>query len=274
MQVDKAAGALGAYVSGVSLAEVTASDNLFEQLRQTAIEHEVIFLRGQHAPATEFQAFARRFGDVLAHDAYSTVEGAPDVQILESTAQAPSKIEVWHSDMTFSATPPGFTLLHGQVIPQFGGDTLWASATTAYATLSAPFQRFLDDCVAVHDFRHGFRESLAEPGGAERLAPAIAANPPVEHPLIRTHPVNGAKAIYVNALFTTRIKDLTPLESERILKFLYAHIVLPEHTVRLNWQPGTVAIWDNRTTQHKPVNDFFPQHRKMHRVTIRGERPA
>jgi taurine dioxygenase len=132
----------------------------------------------------------------------------------------------------------------------------------------------VDELQAVHDFRHGFQESLAEPGGTERLADAIAANPPVAHPLIASHPETGRKVIYVNALFTTHIVGLTPTESTMLLEFLYRHIVTDEFTVRLNWQPDTVAIWDNRSTQHKPVNDFFPQHRKMHRVTIAGDRPA
>jgi taurine dioxygenase len=105
------------------------------------------------------------------------------------------------------------------------------------------------------------------------LAEAIAANPPVEHPLVRTHPESGRKSIYVNALFTSHIKDLKPRESEQLLSFLYRHIVTEEYTVRLNWQPGTVAIWDNRSAQHKPINDFLPQHRLMHRVTITGDRP-
>ncbi len=274
MEVNKAAGALGAYVEGVTLAEIVDSDRVYADVRQLAVEHEVLFLRNQAVAPEVFQAFAARFGSVLPHLAYTTVPQAPHVQILESTPEAPSKIEVWHSDMTFSATPPSFTLLHGKVIPAYGGDTLWASATAAYAALSQPLQALLDGLTAIHDFRHGFAESLAEPGGPERLAEAIAANPPVEHPVVRTHPETGAKSLYVNALFTTRIKELSALESDRILKFLYQHIVSPEFTVRLNWQPETVAIWDNRSTQHKPVNDFFPQPRCLHRVTIQGERPA
>jgi taurine dioxygenase len=126
---------------------------------------------------------------------------------------------------------------------------------------------------AVHDFRHGFQESLAEPGGRERLASAIDANPPVAHPLIRTHPETGRRAIYVNPLFTTRIEGLSSHESGAILDFLYRHVVSPEFTVRLAWAPGTIAIWDNRSTQHKPVNDFLPQHRMLHRITIEGARP-
>ena len=126
----------------------------------------------------------------------------------------------------------------------------------------------------MHDFRQGFRESLAEPGGAERLADALAANPPVEHPVVARHPVSGEQALYVNSLFTTHIKGMTARESRAILQMLYAHLIEPEFTVRLCWAPRTLAIWDNRSTQHKPVNDYFPAHRRMHRVTIEGDVPS
>lgn len=274
IQVTKASGALGGFVHGASLEEVASSDAVYQRVRTLLVEHEVLFFRDQPQDPQVFAAFANTFGEVLGHPAYTTVDEAPDVQILESTAANPSKIEVWHSDMTFMQTPPSFTLLQGQIIPAFGGDTLWASATAAYDALSPQMQAFLLPLHAVNDFRHGFRESLAEPGGAERLAPAIAENPPVQHPLIRTHPETGRKAIYVNALFTTHIADLPTKESDALLAFLYRHVVTEEHTVRLSWQPGTVAIWDNRSTQHKPVNDFLPQHRLMHRVTLTGDRPA
>jgi taurine dioxygenase len=274
MELRKAAGSLGAFVDGLTLADAVGSDAAFGAVQAALLEHEVLFFRDQRIAPVEFQAFARRFGQVEAHPAYDTVPGAPDVQILESTAERPSKIEAWHSDMTFRPTPPSLTLLHGRIIPPHGGDTLWASASRAYAALSEPMRRMLDELQAVHDFRHGFQESLAEPGGAERLADAVAANPPVRHPLVRTHPHSGRKAIYVNTLFTTHIDGLPRAESDALLAFLYRHVVTDEFTVRLSWQPDTVAIWDNRTTQHKPVNDFGPQHRMMHRVTITGERPV
>ncbi|MFU8816465.1 MAG: TauD/TfdA dioxygenase family protein [Pseudomonadales bacterium] len=273
MEVRKAAGSLGAFVDGLSLAETAAADAGFAAVQQALLEHEVLFFRDQRIAPVEFQAFARRFGQVEGHPAYDTVPDAPDVQILESTPERPSKIEAWHSDMTFRPTPPALTLLHGRIIPPYGGDTLWASASRAYEALSEPLRRMLDEMHAVHDFRHGFQESLAEPGGAERLADAVAANPPVRHPLIRTHPQTGRRAIFVNRLFTTHIEGLTRAESDALLEFLYRHVVTDEFTVRLSWRADTVAIWDNRTTQHKPVNDFFPQHRMMHRVTIAGERP-
>ena len=274
MQLQKAAGAIGAYIADVSLADIAQSDALFAQVHTALLEHEVLFFREQDLSPLEFQAFARRFGPVEGHPAYASVPGAPDVQILESTEAEPSKIEAWHTDMTFRSSPPAITLLHAQIIPPFGGDTLWASTTAAYESLSEPIRQMLDELKAVHDFRHGFRESLAEPGGAERLAAAVAANPPVTHPLIRAHPEAGKKVIYVNALFTTHIVGLSKAESTMLLEFLYRHVVTEEFVVRLNWQPKTVAIWDNRLTQHKPVNDFFPQHRRMHRVTISGDVPV
>ena len=274
IQIDRASGSLGAFVTGVSLRDIASSDDIYLAVRELLVRHEVLFFRDQEQTPTVFAAFAGAFGDVLGHPAYATVAEAPDVQILESTAENPSKIEVWHSDMTFMQRPPSFTLLQGQIIPPFGGDTMWASATAAFDALSAQMQAFLLPLKAVNDFRHGFRESLAEPGGAARLAPAIEENPPVAHPLIRTHPESGRKSIYVNALFTTHIVGLPAAESEALLDFLYRHVVAEEHTVRLSWQPGTVAIWDNRSTQHKPVNDFFPQHRLMHRVTLTGDEPA
>ena len=274
IQFHGAAGALGGFVSGVSLADVASSDAHYRRVRDLLVQHEVLFFRDQEKTPAVFAAFAKAFGDVLGHPAYATVNDAPDVQILESTAENPSKIEVWHSDMTFMQCPPSFTLLQGQIIPEVGGDTLWASATAAYEALSPEMRTFLTPLKAVNDFRQGFRESLAEPGGAERLASAIAENPPVEHPLVRTHPESGRKAIYANALFTTQIVGLPSKESAALLAFLYQHVVAVEHTVRLSWQPGTVAIWDNRSTQHKPVNDFFPQHRLMHRVTLTGDQPA
>jgi taurine dioxygenase len=273
MQVCRAAGALGAFIEEVSLAEAARDAGLFAEVRAALLEHQVLFIRDQQISAQDYQTFARRFGAVEPHPAYDVVPEAPDVQILESTPERPSKIELWHTDMTFRPAPPAITLLHGQIIPPFGGDTLWASTTAAYDALSAPMRQMLDGLMAVHDFRHGFQESLAEPGGAERLAPAIAANPPVRHPVVVTHPESGRRGLYVNRLFTTRIEGLSRNESDAVLEFLYRHVVLDEFTVRLRWTAGTVAIWDNRSTQHKPVNDFWGQHRKMHRVTIVGERP-
>lgn len=264
-------GALGAEVVGVDLEAITEAPERFARLRAAAVEYGVLFLPAQPVSATLFARFAAAFGPDLPHPAYPRVSEAPTVQVLESTAERPSKIERWHSDMTFSPQPPDWTLLHGQIIPNYGGDTLWSSAAAAYDALSEPMRRLLDPLRAVHDFRHGFRESLAEPGGAERLAGAIAENPPVAHPVVRVHPESGRRALYINPLFTTRIEGVSAAESTALLNLLFEHQVAPEFTIRLRWQPHTLVIWDNRSTLHKPVNDYFPQPRALHRVTIRGE---
>jgi taurine dioxygenase len=272
MRVEKAAGALGAYITQAPLElageQAGQSKALFGEVEQALNEHGVLFFRDQQISPADLAGFAKGFGAVESHPAYPTVSGSPDVQILESTPAVPTKIEAWHTDMTFRPKPPAITLLHAQVVPRFGGDTLWASATAAYEALSQPLQGLIDGLTAVHDFRRGFKESLAEPGGAERLAAAVAQNPPVEHPVVRLHPVTGRKAIYVNPLFTSAIVGLTAHESRGLLDILWRQVVMAEFTVRLRWRPNTVAIWDNRATQHKPVNDFVGQHRRMHRVTI------
>jgi taurine dioxygenase len=274
MRVDKLAGALGAYVTDVDVRDVVPSDALFAELQAALVEHQVLVLRDQHITPLEQRALALRFGPIEGHPAYDVVAGTGDVQILESTPQKPSKIELWHSDMTFRSNPPMLTMLHGQVIPPYGGDTLFASQTAAYDALSGDMRRFLDALTARHDFAHGFKESLAEPGGYERLKDALDANPPVDHPVVRRHPVTGRKALYVNPLFTVRINELTAAESRAVLELLFRHAVCDEFTARVGWQRDTLLMWDNRSTQHKPVNDFFPQHRRMHRITVAGDRPC
>jgi taurine dioxygenase len=268
MRIRKAAGALGAFVSGVDLASAADSSDAIAEIRAALDTHEVLFFRNQSISPQAQRAFAAQLGDVEGHPAYPVVPGTLDVQVLESTAEKPSKIEAWHSDMTFRARPPLYTMLHGKVIPAYGGDTLFASTTAAYAGLSAPYRAFIDSLTATHDFKFGFKESLAEPGGRERLAAAVAANPPVSHPVARVHEATGRRAIFVNSLFTTRINELSAAESRSVLDHLFAHVVTPEFTVRLAWEPETLVVWDNRSTQHKPVNDFLPQHRKHHRVTV------
>ena len=266
------AGALGAEIEGINLTQSLCQDD-YKQIRKLLIEHEVIFFRNQDISPAQQKDLAHSFGPLQTHPAYETVEGFPEITILESTAQKPSKIEAWHSDMTFRQHPPLASVLRSKITPERGGDTLWASMTTAYERLSEKMKHFLDGLYAVHDFRHGFKESLEESGGAERLAQAINDNPPVEHPVIQIHPESGKKVIFVNSLFTTHIVGITQAESRAILDFLFEHIKMPEFTCRFSWEPNCIALWDNRSTQHKPINDYFPAHRKLHRITIYGDLP-
>ena len=272
LEIRPMAGALGAEIHGLDLSR-QLNDQGRKQLRDLLNEHEVIFFRDQDISPAMQKALALSFGPLQTHPAYETVEGFPELTILESTPEKPTRIEAWHSDMTFRQHPPMGTVLRSVIIPPKGGDTLWASMTAAYNGLSAPLREFLQGLNAVHDFSHGFKESLAEPGGRERLADAVAANPPVRHPVIRTHPETGRKVIFVNSLFTTHIEGLKAAESDTLLQFLFRHITTPEYTCRFQWRPHSIAIWDNRSTQHKPINDYFPAHRKHLRITIDGDKP-
>lgn len=266
------AGALGAHIEGVDLTQPLTED-VSREIRRLLVEYGVIFFRDQDITPAQQKALAQSFGPLQTHPAYDTVDGFPEITILESTPEKPTRIEAWHTDMTFRAHPPMGTVLRSVIVPPRGGDTLWSSTAAAYRGLSEPMKTLLDGLTAVHDFSWGFKESLSEPGGRERLADAVAANPPVRHPVIRTHPESGDKVIYVNSLFTTHIEGLTRTESAALLQFLYAHIATDEYTCRFAWQPHSIAIWDNRSTQHKPINDYFPAHRQLLRITIDGDLP-
>ena len=265
-------GALGAELHGVNLAQDLSNDVL-KEIRRLLVEHEVIFFRDQDISHEQHKQIAHFFGPLQIHPAYGTVPDFPEITILESTAEKPTKIEKWHTDMTFREHPPMGSILRSKICPPSGGDTLWSSMTSAYEALSQPMKDFLDNLNAEHDFSHGFKESLAEPGGRERLKDAIKDNPPVIHPVIQTHPESGKKVIFVNTLFTTKIIELSADESNSILNFLYDYIKTPEFTCRFSWEPNSIAFWDNRSTQHKPVNDYFPSHRMLERITIDGNKP-
>ena len=272
LQIIPMGGALGAEIHGIDLSvELNHEDTL--RIRKLLNEYEVIFFRDQDISPAMQKALAMSFGPLQTHPAYDTVEGFPEITILESTAHKPTKIEAWHADMTFRQHPPMATVLKSVIVPPKGGDTLWASMTSAFDGLSYHMQKFLDGLSAVHDFSYGFKESLAEEGGAQRLADAVAANPPIRHPVIRTHPETGKKLIFVNALFTTHIENLSQKEREALLAFLYEHISTPEYNCRFQWRPHSIAIWDNRSTQHKPINDYFPAHRRLERITVDGDKP-
>lgn len=268
LEVNAATGNIGGVVSFSSLAELVADEDSVVALKRALFQYGVLFLPGAVGGTRQFGDFARMLGRVVSHGAYPCDSDDADIQLLENKPGEDYKIEVWHSDMTFAAAPPAITTVRARVLPPVGGDTVWASAAAAYDALASPMRSMLDGLTAVHDFRYGFRESLAEPGGLGRLADVIAANPPVSHPVVLSHPITGRRALFVNPLFTTKIKELSASESEHLLKFLYAHIVREEFSVRLKWQVDTIAVWDNRLVQHKPVNDFGPVHRLLQRATI------
>lgn len=273
MHCEPFSGALGATVTQIDLTS-PLDDTTLQELKTALHEYEVLFFRDQPLPPEQHASLAERFGPPQFHEAYDHVSGFPQITVLENDADRPSKIEMWHTDMTFRQHPPMGSILHGVVIPEKGGDTLFASMSAAFEGLSDQMQNMLSELVAIHDFSHGFKESLAEPGGQERLADMVRDNPPVEHPVVRVHPESGKRSLYVNSLFTVKIKDMKEKESRALLDFLFDHVTQPEYTCRFRWQQDSIAFWDNRITQHRPANDYWPQHRRMQRITIDGDTPT
>ncbi len=269
MQVTPLSPVIGAEVSGVNLS--TLSNAEFDALRAAFIEHSVLFFRDQPKLEPEVQVtFARRFGPLHAHPAAPTLAGHPEVFVIH--AHAESKVangNGWHTDVSCDEEPPLATMLQLHELPSTGGDTLFASMYAAYETLSATLQRWLMTLSAHHESEHIYRGRYADRGVEDegRVYPSAL------HPVVRTHPDSGRLALYVNPSFTTRIEGLEAAESEALLGLLYEHQQRAEFQVRFRWTPNAVALWDNRCTQHFALWDYWPEERKGHRVTIRGERP-
>tara|TARA_X000000368_G_scaffold270419_1_gene214329 strand:+ start:202 stop:1011 length:810 start_codon:yes stop_codon:yes gene_type:complete len=269
MKVEKSNSALGAEISDFDLSR-SLSDDEISNFINVLSENEVVFIRDQNISHESHKRLATYFGSLQTHPAYPTVEGFPEITILENDRENPSKIEEWHTDMTFKANPPLGSILIGRIIPETGGDTLFSSLSAAFSDLDKDMQGQLQNLNAVHSFEHGFKESLAEEGGRERLAEALKENPPISHPMVKIHPVTNKKILYVNRLFTSHIEGMDSTESNELLDFLFDHIQKDKFVCRFNWEPNSIAFWDNRSVLHKPVNDYWPQLRRMERITIEG----
>lgn len=271
IKVSPVAGFIGAEVEGVDLTK-ELEQGIVREIACALVDYEVIFFRNQNISPIDHCRFGRYFGELSTHQVLPHLEGYKEIVVLDSEGSHPP-VEEWHTDVTFEETPPLGSVLHCKIAPPFGGNTLWASMSAAYESLSSKMQQFLDGLIAEHSFVQGYRHTLRQPGAYEKYRDVIAQNPPVQHPVVRTHPVTGRKCLFVNGLFTTRILGLSEMESRSVLDFLYQHIVEPEHTCRFVWQNDSVAFWDNRSTQHRPVNDFAPARRRMQRIVIKGDRP-
>jgi taurine dioxygenase len=266
--------ALGAQISGVDLSrDLTAEQR--NAIEQALLKHQVLFFREQPITPQQQARFAAHFGDLHVHPIYPNVAEQPEIMVLDTALTDVRDNAIWHTDVTFLPTPAMGAVLSAKQLPAFGGDTLWASGIAAFEALSKPLQTLLDGLTATHDFTRSFPVERfgSTPEDLARWEATRRKNPPLSHPVIRTHPVSGRKALFVNDGFTTRINELEPAESEAILKLLFAHATRPEFTLRWRWQENDVAMWDNRVTQHYAVDDYRPQRRVMHRATILGDVP-
>lgn len=266
--------ALGAQISGIDLTREISREER-DAVEQALLQHQVLFFREQPLNPQQQADFAARFGDLHIHPIYPNVPQTPQVLVLDTAVTDVRDNAVWHTDVTFLPTPAMGAVLSAKQLPAYGGDTLWASGIAACAALSAPLRQLLDGLTATHDFTKSFPlERFGNtPEDLARWEAARRNNPPLSHPVIRTHPVSGRKSLFVSEGFTTRINELGEAESEAILKLLFAHATRPEFTIRWRWQQDDVAFWDNRVTQHYAVDDYRPQRRVMHRATILGDKP-
>lgn len=265
---------IGAFIHGLDLSR-PLDELARSELRQALATYEVIFLRDQHITPGQQIEFTRIFGRVDEVKAFfPRVEEHPEIEIIESTAERPSAANNWHADITWRENPPVGTSLYAHVIPPSGGDTVWASLTRAYEALPKDFQAYLGTLTAVHtwEISRWTEYLLSKMAGEEQLREARAKYPPVEHPVVRVHPITGKKILYVNPTFTSHIKGLSRAQSDALLAQLFDLVKVPEFQARLRWEQGTLAVWDNRSTQHYAVGDYFPSHRKLHRITFTADK--
>jgi len=264
---------IGATIMGVDLREPLAK-SAKDAIERALVEHGVVFFRDQDTNPDQLVAFAKNFGSISMPPMAPAGSPRPEVMILDQIAPRGEGADNWHSDNTFMSEPPMGSILKAVQLPKVGGDTCFANAAAAYEALSDSMRRFVDGLRAVHDITKPMTRAIAAGiFDAAKLAKQQEQWPPVEHPVVRTHPVTGRKALYVNGNSTVRLVGLSERENDLLLPFLNDHIRSPEFQCRFRWDTGSIAFWDNRTVQHFAVADYS-ERRIMHRVTLTGDKPS
>ena len=274
MKIKRIAGALGAEIIGLDLTQSPSSD-LTKEIREVFLKNSFIFLRNQRLTSQQFMNFATAMVEPIQ---YPFVKGFDDFpQIIEVKKLEHEKVNfggVWHSDTTYLEKPPMGSMLLSKEIPPYGGDTLFACQYAAYESLSDTMQRLLEGLQGINSSAKAdvskTREDRIKSDGNESLPKSFSSS----HPVVRTHPETGRKALFINIAHTTGIEGLTDKESASLLSFLFEHQVKPEFTCRWAWEPDALAFWDNRCAQHNPINDYHGFRRVLHRITLQGDKPV
>lgn len=270
------AGALGAELRAFDPRNL--SEGNVEALRAALHAFEVVFLPRAHLSPDEHMALGRALGEVQVFP-FQRLQGAtePTFQVIEDGPGSPPEADYWHTDVTWTAEPPDYALLHAEVVPERGGDTIWASTTAAFDALSPAVQDFVQGLTVVHDnqsFIVGMEKKVPPSPTRDEMARLLRETfPPVRHPLVRTNPDTGRRALFLGGRFMRGIEQLTDRESEHLLQFLARHLDDPAFHCRWRWTPGDLAIWDERSTNHRNAADYFPQHRRIRRIEIGHARP-
>ena len=266
-KVEAITPSIGAEISGVSLNKDLNSATV-EKIYSALIKHQVIFFRDQDISPETHLKLAESLGDIdPGHPVYPHVEGYQSIVLLKNDAHTKPDTNDWHKDLTFKANPPFASILHGVSVPQVGGDTLWASMSAAYESLSDGWKEHLEGLEAIHDMGT-FRNDYYKDGGIKSVNNALKKVGSAVHKVIETHPISGLKYLNINQSFTRNIVNESQGPSDHILQFLFQHITKPEFQVRFHWENNSIAIWDNRITQHYAVCDYLPHSRHMQRVTV------
>lgn len=270
--IERLSATIGATVTGIDLTDPGVVDHVHQQV----VEHGVAFFPGQHLDADDQLAFAGRLGQVSLYPIerfFGSVE--PSQQVIVDDVDNPPGTDLWHTDVSWLPEPPKLAVLTVLEVPEFGGDTAWASTAAAYQALSPTMQSMVDRLEAVHSCHTGFVEIAEAKTGISGLAERLrAAYPEVTHPLVRTHPDTGRRSLYLtDRSVMHRVAGMSDRESDALLDFLLTHCDQPRFQVRWRWSPGDVAIWDERTTLHRGISDHYPQRRVIRRCTVDGERP-
>ena len=267
-------GPLGAEVKNVDLSQILCEEVVAE-IRQALLEHLVLFFRDQNLTPNQHKIFARRFGELDIHPYSIPLEGHPEIlEIVKEKEDTANFGGQWHTDMSYSETPPLGVVLVGRQIPVIGGDTIFASMYSAYDALSNNMKEILSGLVAIHSagqtYGQGGQKSREDQ--STKVVITNVAMATMEHPVVRTHPETGRKCLFVNPGHTDAIKGFTEEESNLLLNFLFQHSVRAEFTCRFTWRENSMAFWDNRCTQHVGLNDYHGHRRVIHRIVVRGER--
>ena len=264
-------GNIGAEIGGLDLRQ-PLPEAQFQALHAAFVRHEVLVFRNQDITLDQQMDFARRFGALSIHPFSPNLDAQREVIVLDYSADNPPALtDQWHADETFRSAPPAATVLRANIVPEHGGDTLFASMTAAYTGLSDRMKQYIHGLEAHHDFkpwRPLFTSSEAHQASLRKLEREF---PNPSHPVVRVHPVSGRRVLNVNAQFTVAINGLKADESAMVLQYLYNRAQTPEFQMRVHWEPHTVVMWDNRSTQHYAPHDYYPQRRSMARVTVAGD---
>ncbi len=261
---------LGATITGVDLGAPSDADIV--AVLAAVLEHQVLFFPDQHLDPEPQFAFARRLGEIDVAAFGPKHPDHPEMTVLDQEAPRGQGADAWHTDNTYVKCPPSFTVLQSVMLPPLGGDTCFADMYAAYEALSPHLRSLVETLTATHDLTKTLTRAIADGNADVDLAAMQAAFPPVHHPVVRTHPDTGRRALFVNGNFTTRIDGLSAAESEAILPMLLDHVRSPDLQCRHRWEPGTLVMWDNRCVQHYAVPDYTSR-RVMHRLTVAGDEP-